>query len=158
MRQPIRVLLAGQPANHKFSTIRWNWEWRTYDVSHLETLTCGVAVPTSNTSHTNSTGHKPSACHTPILLVPVFHLGFSGGGGGARATCHQEHLVIHYPPPLNKITKRTCCLGSINYICKHCQSESLWTRLYQALRNWCERTTPVYMVYICHQGVSLMCN
>ena len=45
-RQPIRILLARQPANHKLITICWNLEWGTYDVSHLQILACELAVST----------------------------------------------------------------------------------------------------------------
>ena len=52
-RQPIRILLARQPANHKLITICWNLEWGTYDVSHLQILTCEVAVSTGGSVPTD---------------------------------------------------------------------------------------------------------
>ena len=47
IRQPIRVLLARQPANHKLTTIleiESGGGGGTYDVNHLHILTCEVAV------------------------------------------------------------------------------------------------------------------
>ena len=46
-RQPNRIILPGQPANHKLITICWNLEWGTYDVSYLQILTCEVTVSTA---------------------------------------------------------------------------------------------------------------
>ena len=56
-RQPIRILLARQLANHKLITICLNLEWGTYDVSHLQILTCEVAVSTGGQCNMSSRNH-----------------------------------------------------------------------------------------------------
>ena len=72
-RQLIRILLARQLANHKLITICWNLEWGTYDVSHLQILTCEVAVSTAGSVNLFAWHAQPpsSELRTPDWFIPA---------------------------------------------------------------------------------------